>query len=93
MKNLLRPFVHRLRWLTQSKEERRHSLVGPEHLWKMKRDFQIRFLKDMNLQPEHYLIEIGCGTLRGGIPIINYLQKGHYFGADVKTNLALEQLY
>ncbi|KKO18043.1 MAG: class I SAM-dependent methyltransferase [Candidatus Brocadia sp.] len=62
-------------------------LVGPAHLWKMKRDFQIRFLKDMGLKPEYYLFEIGCGTLRGGIPLIDYLQDGHYFGDEVRATV------
>lgn len=62
--------------------ERRHRLVGPPHVWKMKRDFQIRFLKSRDLRPEHYLLDIGCGSLRGGIPLIEYLGKGHYVGVE-----------
>ncbi|WP_204102348.1 MULTISPECIES: class I SAM-dependent methyltransferase [Spirulina sp. CCY15215] len=72
--------------LAQTKEENRHSMVGPAHLWKMKRDFQIHFLKKENLKPEHYLLDIGCGTLRGGIPLIAYLQNGHYFGVEVRED-------
>jgi cyclopropane fatty-acyl-phospholipid synthase-like methyltransferase len=41
-------------------------------------------LKTVNLKPEHYLLDIGCGTLRGGIPLINYLQSGHYYGVEVR---------
>ncbi len=70
--------------LIQTKAERRHALVGPARLWKMKREFQIRFLNDMGLKPEHYLFEIGCGTLRGGVPLIQYLENGHYFGVEVR---------
>lgn len=73
-----------IKYLTQTKEERRHSIVGPANLWEMKRDFQIQFLKPMNLKPEHYLLDIGCGTLRGGIPLITYLYDGHYFGVEVR---------
>jgi len=81
MKDSLKPFGS----LALTEKERRHSLVGPAHLWKMKRDFQIKFLKDMNLNPDHYLLEIGCGTLRGGIPLIDYLQDGHYFGIEIRA--------
>ena len=70
----------------QPKQNIRHVLVGPAHLWKMKRDFQIHFLKNMGLKPEHYFFEIGCGTLRGGLPLIKYLENNHYFGADVREN-------
>jgi cyclopropane fatty-acyl-phospholipid synthase-like methyltransferase len=56
----------------------------------MKRDFQIRFLKQMSLEPRHYLVDIGCGTLRGGIPLIEYLQEGHYHGIEVRENVLEE---
>lgn len=56
----------------------------------MKREFQIKFLKQMGLKPEHHLFDIGCGTLRGGIPIIDYLQEGHYIGAEVRADVLEE---
>ena len=69
---------------------RRHALVGPAHLWKMKRDFQIEFLKGVGLRPSHHLLDIGCGTLRGGIPLIEYLDVGNYCGVDVRSD-AIEE--
>lgn len=56
----------------------------------MKRAFQIRFLSEMGLKPAHYLVDIGCGTLRGGVPLIEYLEAGHYFGVEVRQE-ALEE--
>ncbi|MGB2965423.1 MAG: class I SAM-dependent methyltransferase [Anaerolineales bacterium] len=56
----------------------------------MKREFQIKFLKDMDLKPDHYLLDLGCGTLRGGIPIIEYLEIGHYFGIEVRKEVLNE---
>ena len=70
--------------------QNRHALVGPPHLWRMKRDFQIEFLKKVGLRSEHYLLDLGCGTLRGGTPIISYLQVGHYFGVDVRAEVLSE---
>jgi len=70
-----------------TRKERRHAMVGPAELWKMKRDFQIQFLKAMGLAPEHYFLDIGCGTLRGGIPVIAYLEAGHYYGVEVRAEL------
>ncbi|NOX52772.1 MAG: class I SAM-dependent methyltransferase [Gammaproteobacteria bacterium] len=81
---ILEVLKQKIKYLIQTREERRHALVGPANLWKMKRDFQFQFLKAMRLKPEHYLLDIGCGTLRGGIPFITYLQAGHYFGIDVR---------
>lgn len=59
------------------------------------RRFQINFLKAQGLLPDSSLLEIGCGTLRGGIPIIDYLDTGHYYGMDVRQNVideAFEEL-
>ncbi len=69
---------------------KRHSLVGSKRLWKMKRDFQINFLKQAGLRPEHHLMDIGCGTLRGGIPLIKYLDAGRYCGLESRANVLEE---
>lgn len=82
----------KLKAITQTPAERRHALVGPAHLWKMKQDFQIQFLQSHGLQPFHKLIDIGCGTLRGGIPIIDFLDKDNYYGVDVRSKVIEEGL-
>jgi len=82
--------ARRVKTLFMTAEQKRHALVGPPQLWKMKRDFQFDFLKRVGLLPEHYLLDIGCGTLRGGIPIINYLEKEHYFGLDSRKEILAE---
>jgi len=87
MKNIARALKRFIKTLTQTKAERRHEMVGPSHIWKMQRDFQIQFLKTMNLLPDHYLLDIGCGTLRGGIPLIAYLKDGHYFGVEARAEV------
>lgn len=76
--------------LFYSRKEKRHHLVGPAKLWKMKQDFQIEFLKENGLKPTNRLLDIGCGTLRGGIPIIDYLEKGNYTGIDVRQEVIEE---
>jgi cyclopropane fatty-acyl-phospholipid synthase-like methyltransferase len=51
----------------------------------MKRRFQFEFLTARGLQPEHRLLDIGCGTLRGGLPLIEYLQAEHYVGIEARA--------
>ncbi|MGH8603035.1 MAG: class I SAM-dependent methyltransferase, partial [Gammaproteobacteria bacterium] len=83
-----RKIRRRPEWLLlHSRMGRRHSRVGSPKLWKMKRDFQIRFLEQAGLEPQHHLLDLGCGTLRGGIPIIEYLEKGHYFGVEARQDV------
>ena len=78
--------------LFYSRKEKRHELVGPPKLWKMKQQFQIDFLKKMGLTPTHAFLDIGCGTLRGGIPLIDYLDEGNYTGIDVREENIKEAL-
>jgi SAM-dependent methyltransferase len=73
-----------------SSPERRHALVGPAEVWKVKREFQIAFLLDHGLRPGDRLADLGCGTLRGGIPIIDYLEPGNYHGFDVRAEVLRE---
>lgn len=68
----------------------RHDLVGSASLWKMKRDFQFAFLTGAGLEPRHRLADIGCGTLRGGIPLIRYLDPGHYYGIEAREDALAE---
>lgn len=87
----LRSGLKRLwRRATASSAERRHALVGPAEHWELKRDFQIAFLRERGLQPQHRLLDIGCGTLRGGIPLIDYLEAGHYCGVEARAEVLEE---
>lgn len=56
----------------------------------MKRRFQFEFLTSHGLQPQSRLLDIGCGTLRGGIPLIGYLEVGHYTGVEARAEVLEE---
>jgi cyclopropane fatty-acyl-phospholipid synthase-like methyltransferase len=42
------------------------------------------------LKPHHRLLDFGCGTLVGGVPLINYLDTGCYFGVDIRPKVIEE---
>lgn len=81
---------HQFRRRFPTSEERRHELVGPPSAWKEKRDFQISFLRSQGLARADQFLDIGCGTLRGGIPIIDYLTISRYTGIDVRVEVEKE---
>lgn len=76
--------------LPHSIQSDRHAKVGPADLWEMKRRFQFDFLLAYGLKPTHKLLDFGCGTLRGGIPLIGYLNTGNYTGIDVREDVIRE---
>jgi cyclopropane fatty-acyl-phospholipid synthase-like methyltransferase len=48
---------------------------------------QFNFLKQRGLMPDHYLLDVGCGALRGGVWFVRYLAAGHYCGVDINASL------
>lgn len=86
--------MHRLREfirsLTLTRSARRHAGVGQAATWKMKRKFQMEFLQRFGLQPQHHVLDIGCGTLRGGVPIIRFLEADRYYGVETREEILKE---
>jgi len=60
----------------------RHDRAGKGSQWNAMRRYQIDFLLRHGLEPHHTYLDIGCGPLRGGIPVIEYLDAGNYTGVD-----------
>jgi SAM-dependent methyltransferase len=82
----LRHRVYRLRRFVPVLR-RRHQLetmVGPLGLWDDLKRFQFDFLKSRGLKPHHFLLDIGCGPLQGGLEFIRYLEPGNYAGIDIR---------
>ncbi len=51
-------------------------------MWETIGKLQFDYLVEKGLQPNHYLLDVGCGPLRGGIHFIRYLEPGHYYGVE-----------
>src|ERR1700679_133746 len=56
------------------------SAVGG--MWDEVGQLQFEFLVSEGLAPDSYLLDMGCGSLRGGIHFISHLEPSHYFGID-----------
>lgn len=64
---------------------KQHLGGGMEH-WDQRGRFQLLFLKSMGLLPSSHFLDIGCGPLRAGVHLIDYLNAGHYFGFDYNAD-------
>jgi SAM-dependent methyltransferase len=64
---------------------RHRELVGGA--WDELGKLQLDFLRSEGLRPDHKLLDIGCGCLRGGIHFVRFLDAGNYFGVDISEAL------
>jgi cyclopropane fatty-acyl-phospholipid synthase-like methyltransferase len=67
-----------------SKKAHRDFVGG---LWDDLGQLQLEFLIKSGLKPNHKLLDIGCGCLRGGLYYLKYLDAGNYFGLDINHSL------
>jgi SAM-dependent methyltransferase len=59
--------------------------VGGE--WETIGKLQFDYLVAQGLQPHHNMLDVGCGSMRGGLHFVRYLDAGHYVGFDVNAEL------
>ncbi|SHG26076.1 Methyltransferase domain-containing protein [Jatrophihabitans endophyticus] len=48
---------------------------------------QLEFLRGRGLQPHHRFLDVGCGSLRAGRHLVDYLDPAHYWGIDANADL------
>ena len=61
--------------------------VGVGGAWDLIGPLQLEFMIRQGLLPSHELLDVGCGSLRGGVRFIGYLEPGHYVGVDKNPDL------
>jgi hypothetical protein len=62
-------------------------------LWEEIGRLQIDFLRAEGLRRGHTLVDIACGSLRGGVHLIPYLRRGRYLGIDKSADLIAAGLH
>ena len=65
-------------------EDHREYVGG---LWDEIGALQLRFLIERGLQPSDVLLDVACGSLRGGVHFVRYLDVGNYLGIDKEQTL------
>lgn len=66
--------------------EHRNHLGGGPREWRKRGAFQLALLQWLGLQPQDTLLDVGCGPLRGGIHLMEFLQRGNYRGVDFNAS-------
>lgn len=56
-------------------------------MWDRIGSLQFEYLKSKGLKPHDKLLDVGCGSLRGGVHFIPYLDPLHYYGFDLNMSL------
>lgn len=65
----------------QRLSQRRHATLGATPLTDGHDEFTA--LEQFGLRPDHVVVDFGCGSLRIGRHLIDYLQTGNYWGLDI----------
>ncbi len=66
------------------------AYVGPPEKYDLVAAMQFNLLTFLGLREHHYLLDIGCGSLRAGRLFITYLLPGRYFGIEPNAWLIQE---
>lgn len=61
--------------------------VGNPTKWEKLGKLQLDYFISQGLLPHHFVLDVGCGPLRGGGHFIRYLNRRHYFGIDNNKEL------
>jgi hypothetical protein len=62
---------------------------GNDQFWDSISKLQFEFLVSEGLSPRDVLLDIACGSLRGGVRFIPYLDRGNYIGVDKFVELII----
>ncbi|MFE3526492.1 methyltransferase [Streptomyces sp. NPDC059161] len=57
--------------------------------WLALGQMQFEYLVEHGLRPEHRMLDIGCGNLRGGWRFIGHLNSGNYYGIDISPDILI----
>jgi SAM-dependent methyltransferase len=74
-------------WTLAARLERGAHRTFVGGYWQRLGKLQLEFLISHKLEPNAVFIDVGCGALRAGIHIVDYLEAGNYYGIDINKRL------
>lgn len=81
-----KPYRDYYRAIMKKTSRRNHkTAVGKD--WNASGPAQLERLIKYGMQPSHTMLDIGCGSLRGGMHFIQYLEPGNYWGIDISEDI------
>ena len=76
--------------LSDSRKENndhRKLIGGPTEYWDFVGNYHLNILKNYGLTPGMKILDVGCGSMRVGCKLIEYLDAHNYYGIDVNLGL------
>jgi hypothetical protein len=65
------------------------NFVGGANVWEIIGNLQFDFLLRQGLRPSDKFVDVACGSLRGGVRYIKYLDAGNYYGIEKHIELLI----
>jgi hypothetical protein len=65
------------------------NFVGGANVWETLGNLQFDFLLQKGLRPSDKFIDVACGSLRGGVHFIKYLDPGNYYAIEKHIELVI----
>ncbi len=56
-------------------------------MWEELGKLQVDFLVGQGLKSDHTFLDVGCGSLRAGRLLVDYLDPLHYYGIDINIDV------
>lgn len=69
----------------QIEASRHREVIGG--MWDEIGQWQFDLMRSVGLLPQHKFLDVGCGSFRGGVKFVDYLEAGQYYGIDLRQEL------
>lgn len=68
-------------------DDHKKLIGGPTEYWNEIGTYHLDILKSYGLTPDMKILDVGCGSMRVGCKLIEYLDPNNYYGIDINLGL------